>query len=105
VLLNDRLTDCRNEVEALRYNAGLDSMELAANRQELAKAKALQQHTEDRLSETVEQVNRCEVRESQLSDAVAKSGKVAKRRERLAWVLAGVAAAEAVVIGVWVALR
>jgi len=105
VLLNDRLTDCTNEVEALRYNAALDSLELAAHRDALSQAEALQELTEARLFETVVQVDRCELRERELEDAVAKSGKVAKRRARLAWLLAGVAAAEAVVIAVWVGLR
>jgi len=105
VLLNDRLTDCTNEVEVLRYNASLDSMELAACRDALLHAEALQQNTEARLSKTVAQVDRCELRERELEDTIAKSGKVAKRRARLAWVLAGVAAAEAVVIAVWVGLR
>jgi len=105
VLLNDRLTDCREEAKALRYNAALDSLEIAATRDALSQAEALQELTEARLSETVAQVDRCEVREVELEEAVIKSGKVAKRRARLAWVLAGVAAAEAVVIGVWVGLR
>jgi len=104
-LLNDRLNDCTNEVEALRYNAALDSLELAAHRDALSQAEALQELTEARLFETVVQVDRCELRERELEDAVAKSGKVAKRRARLAWLLAGVAAAEAVVIAVWVGLR
>ncbi len=104
-MLNDRLTDCTNEIKVLRYNAALDSLELAACRDALSQAEALQELTEARLSETVAQIDRCEVRERELEDAVAKSGKMAKRRARLAWLLAGVAAAEGVVIAVWVGLR
>jgi hypothetical protein len=40
-----------------------------------------------------------------LRRVLVKSGRVAKRRERLAYVLAGVAAAEAVVIGIAYGLR
>jgi hypothetical protein len=69
------------------------------------RSEALRLNREQALTECTELVEIARVRESQLADAVAKSGRVAKRRERFAWVLAGVAAAEAVVIAVWTGLR
>ena len=99
-MLNDRLTDCRNEVEGLRYNAGLDSLELAAYRQALSHADALQRHTEARLSETTAQVDRCEVRESQLETAFTKASKRGRR-----WrFIAAVAGVVAVVEGAFIAV-
>ena len=100
MLLNDRLTDCRQEVEGLRYNAALDSMELAATRYELSKAASLQELTEARLSETTAQVDRCEVREGQLETAFTKASKRGKRWRFIAAVAGVVAVVEGVVIAV-----
>ena len=99
-MLNDRLTDCRQEVEGLRFNAALDSMELAANRYELSKAASLQQHTEAMLTETTAQVDRCEVREAQLETAFTKAYQRGKRWRFIAAVAGVVAVVEGVVIAV-----
>jgi hypothetical protein len=97
-LLNDHLTDCRQEVKGLRYNAALDSMELAATRYELSKAASLQELTEARLSETVAQVDRCEVREAQLETALNKASKRGKRWRFIAAVAGVVAVVEGVIL-------
>jgi len=99
-LLNDHLNDCRNEVEGLRYNAGLDSMELSAYRDALSQADALQELTEARLSETTAQVDRCEVSEAQLETAFTKASKRGKRWRFIAAVAGVVAVVEGVVIAV-----
>jgi len=97
-LLNDRLTDCTNEVEVLRYNASLDSLELAATRDALSQAEALQQNTEARLSETVAQVDRCEVRELELENALIKASKRGKRWRFIAAMAAVVAVVESALL-------
>jgi hypothetical protein len=99
-LLNDRLTDCREEVAGLRFNAALDSMELAAYRTALSQADALQELTEARLSETVAQVDRCEVREAQLEKALTKASKRGKRWQFIAAVAGVVAVVEGAIIAV-----
>jgi hypothetical protein len=100
VLLNDHLTDCREEVAGLRYNAALDSMELAAYRAALSQAASLQELTEARLSETVAQVDRCEVREAQLEKALNKASKRGKRWRFIAAVAGVVAVVEGAIIAV-----
>jgi hypothetical protein len=100
VLLNDHLTDCREEVEGLRHNAALDSLELAAYRHALSQADALQELTEARLSETTSQVDRCELREAQLEKALNKASKRGKRWQFIAAVAGVVAVVEGVVIAV-----
>ena len=100
MLLNDHLTDCRNEVEGLRYNAALDSMELAATCYELSKAESLQELTEAMLTETTAQVGRCETREAQLETAFTKASKRGKRWRFIAAVAGVVAVVEGVVIAV-----
>ena len=100
MLLNDRLTDCRNEVEGLRYNAGLDSLELSAYRHALSQANELQRHTEAMLTETTAQVTRCEVSEAQLQTAFTKASKRGKRWRVIAAVAGVVAVVEGVVIAV-----
>ena len=99
-MLNDHLTDCRNEVEGLRYNAALDSLELSEYRTALSQADALQELTESRLSETTAQVDRCEVREAQLETALTKASKRGKRWRFIAAVAGVVAVVEGVVIAV-----
>ena len=99
-MLNDRLTDCRNEVEVLRYNAGLDSLELAAYRHALSHANALQRHTDAMLTETTAQVDRCEVSEAQLETALTKASKRGKRWRFIAAVAGVVVVVEGVVIAV-----
>jgi multidrug resistance efflux pump len=84
----------------LRYNAALDSLELAATRDALSQAEALQQNTEARLSETVAQVDRCEAREAQLEAALTKASKRGKRWRFIAAVAGVVAVVEGVIIGV-----
>jgi len=93
-LLNDHLTDCREEVAGLRFNAALDSLELAATRAALSQAASLQELTEARLSETVAQVDRCEVSEAQLETAFTKASKRGKRWGVIAAVAGGVAVLE-----------
>jgi len=100
VLLNDHLTDCREEVAGLRFNAALDSMELAATRAALSQAASLQELTEARLSETTAQVDRCEVSEAQLETAFTKASKRGKRWQFIAAVAGVVAVVEGVVIAV-----
>lgn len=92
--MNDRLTDCTNEVEALRYNAALDSLELAACRDALSQVEALQELTEARLLETVAQVDRCELREQELEEALIKASKRGKRWRFIAAMAAVVAVVE-----------
>jgi hypothetical protein len=94
VLLNDHLTDCRQEVKGLRYNAALDSLELSAYRHALSQADALQELTDARLSETTAQVDRCEVREAQLEKALNKASKRGKRWRFIAAVAGVVAVVE-----------
>jgi len=98
VLLNDHLTDCREEVAGLRYNAALDSMELTATRAALSQAASLQELTEARLSETTAQVDRCEVSEAQLETAFTKASKRGKRWRFIAAVAGVVAVLEGVLL-------
>ena len=100
MLLNDRLTDCRQEVEGLRYNAGLDSLELAAYRTALSQADALQLHTEAMLTETTAQVDRCEVSEAQLETAFTKASQRGKRWRFIAAVAGVFAVVEGAIIAV-----
>jgi len=80
--------------------ARADSMELSAYRHALSQADALQELTEARLSETVAQVDRCEVREAQLETALTKASKRGKRWRFIAAVAGVVAVVEGVVIAV-----
>jgi len=80
--------------------ARADSLELAAYRHALSQADALQELTEARLSETTEQVDRCEVREAQLETALTKASKRGKRWQFIAAVAGVVAVVEGVVIAV-----
>ena len=105
MLLNDHLTDCRDELAVFRCNAELDSMELAAARVARDESQRLLKGTETQLKDCGSLVEDCRTRETELEAAVVKANRVAKRRERLAYVLAGVAAAEAVVIGIAYGLR
>lgn len=99
-MLNDHLTDCRGEVAGLRYNAGLDSLELSEYRGALSQAAALQELTEAMLTETTAQVDRCEVREVQLETAFTKASKRGKRWRFIAAVAGVVAVVEGVIIAV-----
>ena len=80
--------------------ARADSLELSEYRYELSKAASLQELTEARLSETVAQVDRCEVREGQLEKALTKTSKRGKRWRFIAAVAGVVAVVEGVVIAV-----
>jgi len=77
-----------------------DSTELAAYRDAMATAAELQAVTDGQLKDCEELVGIGQERERNLEDTVRNASKIAKRRERLAWILGGIAAAEAVVIGV-----
>jgi hypothetical protein len=74
--------------------ARADSLELAAYRTALSQAASLQELTEARLSETVAQVDRCEVREAQLEKALNKASKRGKRWRFIAAVAVVLAAVE-----------
>jgi hypothetical protein len=91
----DRLIDQRNA----------DSLQLIHWQTAYVRSEALRLNRERALSECLGLVTDCRTRETELETAIAKANRVAKRRERLAYVLAGVAAAEAVVIGVAYGLR
>jgi hypothetical protein len=105
VLLNDHLTDCRDELAVFRCNAELDSIELSAARVARDESVRLLKGTETQLKDCGSLVKIGRDRETELETALSNASKVAKRRERLAYVLAGVAAAEAVVIGIAYGLR
>jgi len=91
----DRLIDQRNA----------DSLQLIHWQTAYVRSEALRLNRERALSECLGLVELGRDRETELEEAVVKSAKVAKRRERMAYVLAGVAAAEAVVIGIAYGLR
>jgi len=78
--------------------ARADSLELSAYRHALSQADALQELTEARLSETIAQVDRCEVREGQLENALNKASKRGKRWQFIAAVAGVVAAVEGVLL-------
>jgi len=78
--------------------ARADSLELSAYRTALSQADALQELTEARLSETVAQVDRCEVREAQLEKALTKASKRGKRWRFIAAVAGGFAVVEAALL-------
>jgi hypothetical protein len=82
-----------------------DSLQLIHWQTAYVRSEALRLNRERALSECLGLVTDCRTRETELETAIAKANRVAKRRERLAYVLAGVAAAEAVVIGVAYGLR
>jgi hypothetical protein len=82
-----------------------DSLQLIHWQTAYVRSEALRLNRERALDEITALVKLGRTRETELEAAVVKSNRVAKRRERLAYVLAGVAAAEAVVIGIAYGLR
>ena len=82
-----------------------DSLQLIHWQTAYVRSEALTLNRERTLDECLGLVTDCRTRETELETAMSKANRVAKRRERLAYVLAGVAAAEAVVIGVAYGLR
>jgi hypothetical protein len=78
--------------------ARADSMELSAYRHALSQAASLQELTEARLSETIAQVDRCEVSEAQLETAFTKASKRGKRWRFIAAVAGVVAVVEGVLL-------
>jgi hypothetical protein len=82
-----------------------DSLQLIHWQTAYMRSEALRLNRERALSECLGLVKIGQDRETELESAVVKANRVAKRRERLAYVLAGVAAAEAVVIGIAYGLR
>jgi hypothetical protein len=82
-----------------------DSLQLIHWQTAYMRSEALRLNRERALDESTALVKLGRTREGELEAAVVKSAKVAKRRGRLAYVLAGVAAAEAVVIGIAYGLR
>jgi hypothetical protein len=82
-----------------------DSLQLIHWQTAYFRSEALRLNREKALSECLGLVKIGQDREEELEAAVVKANRVAKRRERLAYVLAVVAAAEAVVIGIAYGLR
>jgi hypothetical protein len=82
-----------------------DSLQLIHWQTAYVRSEALRLNRELALDESTALVKLGRTRETELEDALSNASKVAKRRERLAYVLAGVAAAEAVVIGIAYGLR
>ena len=82
-----------------------DSLQLIHWQTAYVRSEALRFNRELALDESTALVKLGRTRETELEAAVVKANRVAKRRERLAYVLAGVAAAEAVVIGIAYGLR
>ena len=82
-----------------------DSLQLIHWQTAYVRSEALTLNRERTLDECLGLVTDCRTRETELETAMSKANRVAKRRERLAYVLAGVAAAEAVVIGIAYGLK
>jgi hypothetical protein len=82
-----------------------DSLQLIHWQTAYVRSEALRLNRERALYESTALVKLGRDREDELEAAVVKANRVAKRRERLAYVLAGVAAAEAVVIGITYGLK
>jgi hypothetical protein len=82
-----------------------DSLQLIHWQTAYMRSEALRLNREKALDESTALVKLGRTRETELEAALSNASKVAKRRERLAYVLAGVAAAEAVVIGITYGLR
>jgi hypothetical protein len=82
-----------------------DSLQLIHWQTAYVRSEALRLNREKALDECTALVKLGRTRETELEAAVVKANRVAKRRERLAYVLAGVAAAEAVVIGIAYGLK
>jgi hypothetical protein len=82
-----------------------DSLQLIHWQTAYVRSEALRLNRELALDESTALVKLGRDREGELETALSNASKVAKRRERLAYVLAGVAAAEAVVIGIAYGLR
>jgi hypothetical protein len=82
-----------------------DSLQLIHWQTAYVRSEALRLNREKALDESTALVKLGRTRETELETALSNASKVAKRRERLAYVLAGVAAAEAVVIGIAYGLR
>jgi hypothetical protein len=91
----DRLIDQRK----------VDSLQLIHWQTAYVRSEALRLNREKALDESTALVKLGRDREGELETALSNASKVAKRRERLAYVLAGVAAAEAVVIGIAYGLK
>jgi hypothetical protein len=91
----DRLIDQRRS----------DSLQLIHWQTAYMRSEALRLNRERALDESTALVKLGRTRENELETALSKANRVAKRRERLAYVLAGVAAAEAVVIGITYGLK
>jgi hypothetical protein len=82
-----------------------DSLQLIHWQTAYVRSEALRLNREQALDECLGLVELERDGADVLRRVLVKSGRVAKRRERLAYVLAGVAAAEAVVIGIAYGLR
>jgi len=82
-----------------------DSLQLIHWQTAYVRSEALRLNRERALDESTALVKLGRTRENELETALSKANRVAKRRERLAYVLAGVAAAEAVVIGITYGLK
>jgi hypothetical protein len=82
-----------------------DSLQLIHWQTAYVRSEALRLNREQALDECLGLVQLGRTREDELTAAVVKANRVAKRRERLLWVVGTIAAIEAVVIGVAYGLR
>jgi hypothetical protein len=94
-----------DELDRRRDERVADSLEIAAWMAAFAASEALRMNLENTVKEQANGLRLSKEREDEWADAFVRSGKKAKRNERLAWVLGGIATAEAVVIGITYGLR
>jgi hypothetical protein len=104
-LLNDKLTDCENRVTVSEYNLELERIELRRWQDAFTASETARLLAEAQIADGADLSKLHQEREMVLVNALAKSGRVTKRRERLLWIVGTVAVVEAAVIGVAYGLR
>jgi hypothetical protein len=105
VLLNDKLADCEGRVTVAEYNLELERLELSRWQDAFTASETASLLAEAQIADGADLTTLHEKREMVLVNALAKSGKVTKRRERLLWIVGTVAVIEAAVIGVAYGLK
>ncbi len=105
VLLNDKLADCEGRVTVAEYNLELERLELSRWQDAFTASETARLLAEAQIADGANLSDLHREREMVLVNALAKSGRVTKRRERLLWIVGTVAVIEAAVIGVAYGLK
>jgi hypothetical protein len=104
-LLNDKLSDCEGRVTVAEYNLELERLELSRWQDAFTASESARLLAEAQIADGANLSDLQREREMVLVNALAKSGRVTKRRERLLWIVGTVAVIEAAVIGVAYGVR